>query len=158
MCRLVWIISHQEPGFLPCAHAWNRKFMNSYFNEEGKGKVKCILVQALMLCTGRMAHRGCRGIALPFHVHGTRRGWGVMARPLSTPGKDLIPILQETGWSPGLVWTGAENLAPTGIWSPDRPTRSQSLYWICYPAHSMKRVCRKFADAFVCDHHIDQNC
>ena len=28
---------------------------------------------------------------------------------------------------PGLVWTGAENLAPTAIRSPDRPARSQSL-------------------------------
>ena len=31
--RLVWIICHQEPGFLPCVSAWNREFMNSYFIE-----------------------------------------------------------------------------------------------------------------------------
>jgi hypothetical protein len=37
-------------------------------------KVKCILVQAMRLCTGRMAHRGSRGIAIPFLDHGTRRG------------------------------------------------------------------------------------
>ena len=37
-------------------------------------KVKCTLVQALGLCTARTAHRGSRGIALPFHIHGTRRG------------------------------------------------------------------------------------
>ena len=37
-------------------------------------KVKCTLVQALRLCTGRTAHRGSRGIALLFHDHGTRRG------------------------------------------------------------------------------------
>jgi len=36
-------------------------------------KVKCTLVQALRLCTGHTAHRGSRGIALPFHDHGTRR-------------------------------------------------------------------------------------
>jgi len=36
--------------------------------------VKCTLVQALRLCTGRKAHRGSRGIALLFHDHGTRRG------------------------------------------------------------------------------------
>jgi hypothetical protein len=35
-----------------------------------KGKV----VHALRLCTGRTSHRGIRVIALPFHVHGTRRG------------------------------------------------------------------------------------
>jgi hypothetical protein len=32
-----------------------------------KVKVKCILVQALRLCTGRTVHRESRGIALLFH-------------------------------------------------------------------------------------------
>jgi hypothetical protein len=32
------------------------------------------------------------------------------------------------GWVPGSVWTGTENLAPTGIRSPDLPARSESLY------------------------------
>ena len=27
-------------------------------------------------------------------------------------GKDAVPIVQEAGWAPGPVWTGAENLAP----------------------------------------------
>jgi len=39
------------------------------------------------------------------------------------------------GWAPGPVWTGAKNLGPTGIQSPDRPVRSQSLYRLRYPAH-----------------------
>ena len=39
-----------------------------------KVKVNCTFVQAMRLCTGRTAHRGSRGIALPFHDHGTRRG------------------------------------------------------------------------------------
>ena len=39
-----------------------------------KVKVKCTLVQALRLCTGRTAHRGCRGIVLIFHDHGARKG------------------------------------------------------------------------------------
>ena len=29
-----------------------------------------------------------------------------------TPGKDSLPIVQEAGWAPGPVWTGADNLAP----------------------------------------------
>ena len=99
--------------------------------------VKCTLVQALRLCTGRTVHRGSSRIALSFHDHGTRRGWGVsvMPRPLFTPGKDPVPILQEAGWARGAVWTGSENIAPTGIRSPDRPVRSQSLYRLSYPAH-----------------------
>jgi hypothetical protein len=32
--------------------------------------------------------------------------------PLFTPGKDQVPIVQEAGWAPGPVWTGAENLVP----------------------------------------------
>jgi hypothetical protein len=33
----------------------------------------------------------------------------------------------------GPVWTDAENLAPTGIRSPDRPARSELLYRPSYP-------------------------
>jgi len=53
-------------------------------------------------------------------------------RPLFTPGNDPVPIVQEVGWAPGPVWTGAENLARTGIRYPDRPARSQSLYRLSY--------------------------
>ena len=28
-----------------------------------------------------------------------------------TPGKDLVPIVQEAWWAPWPVWIGAENLA-----------------------------------------------
>jgi hypothetical protein len=50
-----------------------------------------------------------------------------------TPGKDPVPIVQAAGWVPGPVWTGAENLAPTRIRSPDFPARSESLYRLSYP-------------------------
>jgi len=80
-------------------------------------KVKCTLVQALRLCAGRTAHRGSRAIALLFLDHGIRRGEGSASRPGRSlpPGKDPVPIAQEAGWAPGLVWTVAENLAPTRI-------------------------------------------
>ena len=97
-----------------------------------KVKVKVTLVQALRLCTGRKAHRGSRCIALPFHDLRTRRGWGVSVttRPLLTPQERPSNHLQEAGWA----WTGAENLAPTGIRSPGRPACNQSLYWLRYLA------------------------
>jgi hypothetical protein len=50
-----------------------------------------------------------------------------------TPGEDPVPIVQEAGWAPGPVWTGAKYLAPSGIRSPDRPTLSESLYRLSYP-------------------------
>jgi hypothetical protein len=43
------------------------------------------------------------------------------------PPKDPVLIVQEAGWAPWPVWTGAENLARTGIRSPDPPARIQSL-------------------------------
>ena len=121
-----------------------RKFIVQWTLHKGKGKVQCTLVQALRLCRGHTVHRGSRGIVLPFHDHGTRRGWGVSVtpRPLFTPRKVPVHIVHEAGWAPSPVWTGAENPAPTGIRSPDRPIRSQSLYQLSYPAHEhyMKTV------------------
>ena len=60
----------------------------------------------------------------------------VTSRPLFTPGKDPVPIVQEAGWAPGSVWTAGKNFVPTGIRSPDRPARRRSLYRLSYLAHS----------------------
>jgi hypothetical protein len=49
------------------------------------------------------------------------------------PGKNPVPIVCEAEWVPGPVWTGAENLASTGIQTPDCPSRSESLYRLSYP-------------------------
>ena len=113
-------------------------FCHSKFWICGMYMVKVTFVQALRLCTGRTAHRGSRGIAILFHDHSTRRGWvvSITPRPLFTPGKDPVFIVQEVGCATGPVWTGAENLAPTGIRSPVCPACSQSLYQLSYTAHS----------------------
>ena len=83
-----------------------------------------------------VAQRVWRGIALLFHEHGTRRGWVVSStpRPYFTPWKDPLPIVQEAGWVQGPVWRGGKS-RPTGIRSPDRPARSQSLYRLSHPAY-----------------------
>ena len=103
-----------------------------------KVKVKVTLVQALRLCTGRTPHRWSRGIALPFHDHGTRRWWGGLRHaPAAIYHRERpVPIVQEAGWAPGPFWKGAENFAPTGILSPDRPACIQLLYRLSYPADS----------------------
>jgi hypothetical protein len=69
-------------------------------------KVKCTLVRAPRLRTGRTAHRGSRVSVTPW--------------PLFTTTKDLVPIVQEAGWAPGPVWTGVENLAPPPGFNPQR--------------------------------------
>ena len=86
----------------------------------------------------------CKGKGLPRTGHGgpereqmysstlpstSGGGWSTPRPGRFTPWKDPVPIVQEAGWAPGSVWTGAENLAPTGIRSPDRPARSESLYY-----------------------------
>jgi hypothetical protein len=61
-------------------------------------------------------------------------GEGLASHPgRFNPWKDPVPIVQEAVWAPGPVWTGAENLAHTGIRSPYRPARSHSLYRLRYP-------------------------
>ena len=47
-----------------------------------------------------------------------------------TPGKDPVPIVQEAGWAQGPVWIGVENLAPTGIRSPNLPASRYTDYAI----------------------------
>ena len=61
-------------------------------------------------------------------------GWMVNAtlRPLYPRERDPVPTAQEAGWAPESVWTGAENLAFTGIRSPDHPARIESLYRLSY--------------------------
>jgi hypothetical protein len=50
---------------------------------------------------------------------------GQRHEPVALPrGRDPV---QEAGWAPGPVWTGAENLAHTGIRSPDRLVLSECL-------------------------------
>jgi hypothetical protein len=53
--------------------------------------------------------------------------------PLYLREREKLPILKEGGCAPGQVWTGAENLVPIGIRSPDRQSRSESLYRLSYP-------------------------
>ena len=69
---------------------------------------------------------------------GARWEWGSTSHPgRFTPAKETrYPLYREAGWAPGPVWTGAKNIAPppTGIRSPDRPARSESLYRLSCPS------------------------
>jgi hypothetical protein len=58
----------------------------------------------------------------------------VTPRPHSTPGKDPVPIVQETGWAQGRCGQ-VRKISPPAIRSPDLPARSQLLYRLSYPTH-----------------------
>jgi hypothetical protein len=62
-------------------------------------------------------------------------GWvvNVTTRPLYSRERHGTHCIG--GWvAPGPVWTGAKNLAPNGIRSPDCPARSESPYRMSYGA------------------------
>ena len=69
---------------------------------------------------------------------------------LYNPGKTRYPFYRRLGRPQGRSGR-AENLAPTGIQSQERPARSQSLYQLSYRAHKKKllprnkevRICQK---------------
>ena len=64
---------------------------------------------------------------------GTRRGGWSAPRPgRFTPGKDPVPNVPVAELASGPLWTGTENLGPTGIRSPDRPASSGSPYRLRY--------------------------
>jgi len=52
----------------------------------------------------------------------------------STHGKDLVPTVQEPGWTPGPVWMGGKS-RPHRDSILDCPARNQSLYQLSYPAN-----------------------
>jgi len=89
-------------------------------------KVKFTLVQAMK------DQRGSSGTATSFLNLGTTRGGEVKVNAipwlLYTQEGHPISTIQEAEWAPGLVWTGAKNLAPTAIQSPFCPARSKSLH------------------------------
>ena len=107
-----------------------------------KVKVKCTFVQALRLCTGRTAHRGSRGIALLFHDHGARRGWGVSftPRPLFTPEKDPVHIVQEAEWPQGRSGQ-VRQISPPPEFDPwtFQPIANRYTDW-AIPAHQTQLV------------------
>ena len=92
--------------------------------------------------TGHEGPRESSGIALsyfiPRHQKGVRgqRHAPAAPYPRERPGTHCIG-----GWvglRAGLDWCGKSR--PTGIRSPDRPARRQSLYRLSYPAHKFSFI------------------
>jgi len=70
---------------------------------------------------------------------GDRWVWDVNAthRSLYPPGKTRYPLYRRLGGQQGRSGRVRKNLAGTGIRTPDRPPRSQSLYRLSYPCRYM---------------------
>ena len=90
--------------FVPMTRYTRAIFLNNV-------KVKAVPLHA------KQEHRRGNGIVLPLLDHGARREWVIKrhAPGAILRGIDPVPILQETEWASGPVWTGPENLAPPGF-------------------------------------------
>ena len=111
-----------------------KKFICRWYHTHGKGKGKGKGHSMTCLCR----HRWEREVQLePICILGARRGWAVITSPdLFTHSKDPVSIVQEAGWASGLVCMGMENLASTGIRSPNCPACSESLYRLRCPGRN----------------------
>ena len=79
---------YKIPNKIFTMQLWTFPLISWYKYLIRKKEVKCTLVQALSLCTGRTAHMGSRGIALLFLDRGTRWGEG----STSPHGRFLPPV------------------------------------------------------------------
>jgi hypothetical protein len=66
---------------------------------------------------GKPKHSNRKFFQSPIFLHMTRSGLTL-----------IYTVVQEPDWAPGPVWTSAKNLTPSGIRSPDRSFRNESLY------------------------------
>ena len=123
------------------------KFFSNTWTTQHTLKVKCSRYRP------GVAQRVGRSIALPFHDQSTRRGWVVSSTPWLhfNPGNDPVPILQEAGWAPGLVWMGGKS-RPHQDSILDRPACSHSLYRLSYPAHQYTLTTQKYIIFFFLQH------
>ena len=102
-------------------------------SKKGKGKVH-----------PRTGHEGPEGgqmysSTLPSTSALVGGGWLTPRPGRFTAGKDPVPIVQEAGWAPGAVWTGAENLAvPSELY---RPVEKESTVTFPFTVLNNKRLC-----------------
>jgi hypothetical protein len=61
-----------------------------------------------------------------------------MPRPLSIPGKDLVPIVQVAGWAPGPVWIGAEIESCVRLYSRQFIPPQLHVFWLRVPVTSSR--------------------
>ena len=98
-------------------------------------KVKCSRY------TTGVAQRVDRGIALFFHDRGTRRGWVVTSMPRPHFALGERPGNHFTGgWVGPSAGLDGGRSRPLRHSIPDRPGRSQSLYWLSYRASEIQII------------------
>jgi len=70
-------------------------------------------------------------------------GYQPQAQATSIPGEEPVPILQEAGWAPEPVWTGAKNLAPPPGFDP-RTVQTVASRYTDYATRTVTRALNVF--------------
>jgi len=73
-------------------------------------------------------------------------GWSAPRPGRFTPRKDPVLIVWGAVWAPEQFWTDAEKLFLTGILSPERPVRSESLYRLSYPGPPFLSTASRYSE------------
>jgi hypothetical protein len=104
--------------------------------------------------TGLNWPRGWIEVALPFRDLGARRGWVVSTTPLPLYPRERPDTHCTGGWvGPRAGLDVCEKSHPTGIRSPGRPVRSQSLYRLSYPAHWLYESVASYSESNFWSHY-----
>ena len=114
-------------------------------SKKGKLKVMVLPIQATK------ALRVGTGTALPYlRPRHWRWGWGSAPRPgrFSLREKTRYPLYRRLGGPQGRSGMVRKISLPTGIRSPDRPARSQSLYRLSYPGRQKRESSHDKSDSF----------
>ena len=124
-----------------CIGCWSVGTLSGRCDQSELRKVKVKVKLALEQAT--KAQKGEYRYSYTLSLTSTLDGSGCSTpRPRRfNPGKAREPMVCGAGWAPEPVWTGAENFAPpTGIRSPDRPARSESLYRLSYRGSELRQT------------------
>ena len=100
-----------------------------------QGAVTRILVRVNVKFILEQSTKAQKGLYSLFNLGAPRWGWVVSTtpRPIYPQERDPVTIVQEDGWTPGPVWTGAENLVPQRGFDPRTvQARSESLHRLNY--------------------------
>jgi hypothetical protein len=100
-------VEHELRSVCKIEASW--KALSEHTISVGKGKVHTVTGQRRL---GKEVEVYLNCI---FNLGARWGGWSTPRPGRFTPGKDPEPIVWEVGWAPEPVWSGAENLALTGI-------------------------------------------
>ena len=132
---LMW---SDERGASGRCNKYLQKFERETLITETNSKIQADVLVVLSFTQEQAAkvHKRSRDTASTLSLLSALDGeWVVQCHSLAAlpPGTTPVRIVLKAGWALGSVWKGTEKHTATGIWIPDSPASSESLYRLSYP-------------------------